>query len=525
MKKNTKIWISLAAIATPIVLPLVAASCGNKNTAEEMKEKTDPKTDGENRYKNVPKSLLESVKNNFGIMYSEKLINEKANVTSNSVLEKIKSKADNLNEISRILEPYAYVNFDNIDTTKFKYELDLKKTKATSGVLHLIFKVTPLTGNTNISLSSEFDLIDFQKDLSNAATHNIAGMIFSETVTSSGEEITGPMLVAGLKELTSKPVKEQLAYLKKYITISGDYDSNAYDLKLHPEYIHDHGLTNVHMKVSYKAKNESQWKEIIFFVYGFDAKNKSDVFGLKVNEKSKRITSIDLLAKLKNLNTWNEQLAVLQEYFNFTESDSFKYYDYEINKEKSIVPYQKIEDEDEQKDQDKKQPILDSKSLNLVVNKIDKFDKTKKVEINFEIKGLDIIKAIGYLEFEELGYGTEEFSGTYYRVGYSSLKNYLESEGFKRISAKEQIDNLIVKLNEGIDPEEGQPARIIENLVSKYDMKINPKFIVKRGNIYPDHIVTFTFEITDKTTNKTTKQKVQVPGFDFYKELRDKEVN
>ncbi|QJG66342.1 variable surface lipoprotein [Mycoplasma phocoeninasale] len=524
MKKNRKIWISLAAFAAPIVLPLVAASCNNGEKSKDPNPKNpnpkdpiveDPGKGERNEYANVPKSLLESVKNNFGILYSEKLINEKANVTSKSVLDKLLQKPTDLVEISKILAPYAYVNFDNINTSKFKYELNTKKSKATSGVLHLIFKVTPLSGDTSISFDREFDLINFQKDLTNTNTHEIAGMVFSETVTTSGEEITGPMLVHGLKALTSKSPSEQLAYLRKYITISGNWDESTYDLNLHPEYIHDHGLTNVHMKVSFKAKNESKWKESIFFVYGFDAKNKSDVFGLKTNEKSKRITSTDLLVKIKNANTWDEQFAILREYFTVNESDSFKYYDYEINKEKSIIP--------NEESADKKNQTMepDNKSLNLIVNKIDKFDKSKKTEINFEIRGLGVIKSIGYLEFEDIGYGNEEFAGYIYNVKYSDLKKFLDSEGFKKLNSKKQITEFLTKVNEGIDSEESKlPARIAEDLVSKYDMKLHPEFTVKAGLLYgyPIHIATFTFEITDKTTNKTSIEKIEVSGFDFTKE-------
>ncbi|MBN0970537.1 variable surface lipoprotein [Mycoplasma phocoeninasale] len=520
MKKNRKIWISLAAFAAPIVLPLVAASCNNGEKSKDPNPKNpnpkdpiveDPGKGERNEYANVPKSLLESVKNNFGILYSEKLINEKANVTSKSVLDKLLQKPTDLAEISKILAPYAYVNFDNINTSKFKYELNTKKSKATSGVLHLIFKVTPLSGDTSISFDREFDLINFQKDLTNTNTHEIAGMVFSETVTSLGEEITGPMLVHGLKNLSTQSTEEQLNYLKKYITISGNWDESAYDLNLHPEYIHDHGLTNVHMKVSFKAKNETKWKESIFFVYGFDAKNKSDVFGLKTNEKSKRITSTDLLAKIKNANTWDEQFAILREYFTVNESDSFKYYDYEINKEMSVVP--QIEEDDITG-----MPANDNKSLILLVNKIDKFDKTKKNVIKFNISGLDIVKTIGYLEFEELGYGTEEFDGIYYNTSPSNLKKFFESEGFKKLNNSEQIYEFIAKLNDGYNKEnEILPARIVNTLTSKYDMKIIPTIKSQNGNVNPNIIITFTFEIINKEKNEKSTQEIKIPGFNFDK--------
>ena len=500
MKKNIKLTL-LSFV--PLIMPLSTISCKGPNAIK--------------KYKDIPEDLINEVKNNYDIFYAKKLENNKLKTTSYEVLDRLKKANNDLKKIEEIISPYAYLNFKYIDQKKYKYELDIEKTKAFSNTLKLVFKVT--NKKDNISHNVEYELKNFKKDVSKVNSHIIGETKFYETVTELGETISSKEFISNFKKYGAKykdDVEKQLEYFKKYCQVDDDFDFTKYDLEFDLQTLHDHGPSNIHIKIRYKLKTESKWKEEYFFVYGFNSSTKKHEFSLKAKKEANSIKSSEFLNLLKTKKTWDQQKELIKKYFNFIEDDDYKYFDYEIDFKNTYIPKRKVSYEDPKQGWKTVEKELDDEEntkyfLNLAIKKIDKFDKTKYKILNFSLNEFGKNTYLGYLDFNELKNDT-----SYFNISNNELKNELKKEDFKKLSNEKQIEKLVSLLNKGFQDKD-KPVNILEKLKDKYEMQIDHTFEIEIGkSLY----FTFTwikikFLLKNKKTGEVFEKIMTINGLNY----------
>lgn len=500
MKKNIKLTL-LSFV--PLIMPLSTISCKDPNAIK--------------KYKDIPEDLINEVKNNYDIFYAKKLENNKLKTTSYEVLDRLKKANNDLKKIEEIIFPYAYLNFKYIDQKKYKYELDIEKTKAFSNTLKLVFKVT--NKKDNISHNVEYELKNFKKDVSKVNGHIIGKTKFYETVTELGETISSKEFISNFKKYGAKykdDVEKQLEYFKKYCQVDDDFDFTKYDLEFDLKTLHDHGPSNIHIKIRYKLKTENEWKEEYFFVYGFNSSTKNHEFSLKAKKEANSIKSSEFLNLLKTKKTWDQQKELIKKYFNFIEDDDYKYFDYEIDFKNTYIPKRKVSYEDPEQGWKTVEKELDDEEntkyfLNLTIKKIDKFDKTKYKILNFSLNEFGKNTYLGYLGFNELKNDT-----SYFNISNNELKNELKKEDFKKLSNEKQIEKLVSLLNKDFEDKD-KPVNILEKLKDKYEIQIDHTFEIKIGkSLY----FTFTwikikFLLKNKKTGEVSEKIMTINGLNY----------
>lgn len=506
MKKNK--YLGLLGFI-PLCSPLLSISCINKTNKDEEKNID---------YKDIPSDLISKTKNNYGIFYSEKLSNKKNEITSYDVYDRLMKNKNNLNEIEKIISPFAYLNFKYLDKKNYDYKLDIEKTKAYPTTLKLVFRVTDKTKNKN-SHFVEYELKNFKKDVSKVNYKEAAGMKFYETVAKSGETIDSKQFIKNFKQYVSKnssDIEKQIEYFKKYCQVDGDIDLSKYDFEFDITYLHDHGPSNIHTKIKYKAKDQIEWQEVDFHVFGFNSKTKENEFSLSYKKVGHDIKSFEFLKQLKTNKNWNAQKEFIKKYFDFVEKDNYKYFDYEIDFEKTKVPDRVVDWEDPDKGYESvKKNLTDDENikykLNLAVRKFDKFDKSKYEIIEFNLDQFGRNTYLGYLSIEEL-----KNDSSYFNISNKELKSELTKEEFKKLSSEEQIKKLVSFLNKDFD-EDKKPIKILEDLKDKFNLEIDHSFKIEigRSSYFTFTWIKIKFIITNKLTNEKNEKIVTINGLDY----------
>ncbi|RMA77416.1 hypothetical protein JN00_0581 [Metamycoplasma subdolum] len=343
MKKFKCLYI----VPTLALIPTVALSAACENNKPKPNPDKDQKEDnqyGLKKPENVSEKsfneLIQEIDNNLGIMFLAKLKSKAGEITAEEVAEKLKNTTSN-EEIEKILEPY--VHFKVFKKENYEVKFDKESIKAVAGG-ELVFKIKiTSTKDKNFNQSKEFSINGFKFD---ATSGNVefegAGLKIHGSVTPKASKVKSSdfwkLAKAEMEKAEYKnDVKKQIEFLKEWIYITGNLDEN-YDFKIDWKWLHDHGDTNVHLKVSHKLKTESTWIDTMFFVYGFNMV--SNFAGIEIPTKipsiAREMSSQQIFEKLSSAKDFIELRVALTKYLNAKFDDNIvKSFDIKLNKEES----------------------------------------------------------------------------------------------------------------------------------------------------------------------------------------------
>ncbi|WP_412031473.1 hypothetical protein [Metamycoplasma buccale] len=446
--------------------------------------------------------------NDFGVKFFSKLVNEKNKVTAKEVLEKLKT-AKTFEEVAQILSPYVHMDIKGIDKDNYEYELDLKRTKAASNSLMLVYNI--INYETKTKIPYEYTITGF-KELEGKVVSEGADIKFYNQATKEGNKIASNQFIEMFNKIPSTNVKEQFELLKKYCLVDGELDLNKYDFKFSNSEedgfrLHHHGPTNIHVQAKWKEKNSTEWKTITWFVYGFDKQDVKDTNLINITslkQEAKYVSSDQIIDELKKTKTWNEQLEILKKYFNTTFAKNYKDFDYELDlnlTKKGDFIYQDAETEKSVNSGPSKY------FLDITINAIDKYNKDKS-PITYNLQGFASINKVGFLEME-----IQKFAKAYISIGQKEIQNLFNDEEFKKLDNFKKVEKFVELLNKDLD-DNNKVAKIVENIKSKYDIEIlTDKFKYEQKKEWLSCTVTMYFKVTNKETNETKEVSLEMPGF------------
>ena len=331
----------------------------------------------------IPNDLKERTDNNYGIFFNQKITDVKENTTSKQIYDELE-KSKTLDEIQKILEKYSHINFDYIDNKNYAYSLNMAKTKYQRNTLDLVFDIRDK--KANITIQKTFTIYDLKDYVDTDNYEQIGNLKFYSITTTFGSTMTSKDFISKFKEEMKdsryeENGEEQLKFFRKYCLVDGELDKSKYEIDFigkdneYLNYLHDHGPTNIHLRLAIKNKETNEVKEYTFFVYNFNSKVESTPFTLSAKENAKVFTSLSLIEELKK----DLSFKNLLNYFDLQELDNYLDFKYEIDPN-GFQTY-KLQDPDTGQDIDD-----DLTKFTMTIKRIDRFDsknfKTFHLTIN-----------------------------------------------------------------------------------------------------------------------------------------------
>lgn len=461
----------------------------------------------------IPNDLKERTNNNYGIFFNQKITDVKENTTSKQIYDELE-KSKTLDEIQKILEKYSHINFDYIDNKNYAYSLNMAKTKYQRNTLDLVFDIRDK--KSNITIQKTFTICDLKDYVDTDNYEQIGNLKFYSITTTFGSTMTSKDFISKFKEEMKdsryeENGEEQLKFFRKYCLVDGELDKSKYEIDFigkdneYLNYLHDHGPTNIHLRLAIKNKETNEVKEYTFFVYNFNSKVESTPFTLSAKENAKVFTSLSLIEELKK----DLSFKNLLNYFDLQELDDYLDFKYEIDPN-GFQTY-KLQDPDTGQDIDDD----DLTKFTMTIKRIDRFDSKNFKTFHLTINWLNSVAYIGYLKLNYYNY-KDVASDISFNISNVELKKELEKLEFNKLSEEKQIEKLVELLNSGFGKDDYKPASIVEKLKANYKMKLNTKNIkVSRSKVYLHTIIELEFEITNLQTNETKTTIFKIHGLNY----------